>query len=157
MGASNDGLELSDLRVEVATLRSEMNVALEGVANFRSHTKEMATFCDYVKGEFRDMKSRDEERVKTQKAIAEALAQREHEEIKRTQAREQKADRWWKRIAVILAIMGSLATISNITGPTVRHFLHTHGFSFIEETSTDAPHPQSSIPENATQPYHLQQ
>ena len=157
--ASNDGInfrDFLDLREDVATLKNEMKVALEGVGNFRAHTNEMKTFTDYVRGEFREMKVRDEEKVKAQQAVAEALLAKDRAEAERMKEREKKADRWWRRIVWIAAVGASIATVSNIAGPTVRHFLHTHGFTFIQETSTDAPKPESlNAPREAGLPFRL--
>lgn len=119
--ASNEGADqIADLREDVATLKEQMKTALEGVGNFRDFQRDAREF-------FTESRTRDEEKIRYQKELASAL-----------DAREKKADKWWKRILTWVLIVGGLVALGQVFGPVIRRALN------LPVASSDAPKAQSS-------------
>jgi hypothetical protein len=80
-------------------------------------------------------------------------AQRERDK----QEREQTADVNWKKIlrwlklaaAIAVAITSIGGAITTVFGPTVRHYLHQHGWNIIESDSAPPKVTENVAPQNA--------
>jgi hypothetical protein len=67
--------------------------------------------------------------------------------------RQRFANKWWKRVALIAGIGASIASITSIEAPTIRHFLHSHGFTFVQDSTADVKTQSMTTPQAADLPY----
>ena len=145
--ASNgEDIDLETLVKDVATLKAEMVVVKQGVANFHNFQAKAGDFFEFARGQFKDITVRHEHELATQQAVKDAL-----------DAREITATEWWKKVllrtTVVGGIIGIIVALTGLFGPTVRHLMHLEFPSIIQDAGSDPAKISYNRPQTAELPH----